>query len=57
MDVELIQLRLTYHEAMAVKLQDTKPELAIVWLAGAEILRKRLMSLGVNIPEENIHHE
>lgn len=47
-DTELVQLRLAYHEAMVIKLQDTKPELALIWLAGAEILRKQLISLGVN---------
>lgn len=53
MDVELIQLKLAYHEAMVIKLQDTKPELALVWLSGVEILRNRLQSLGVNLDKEN----
>lgn len=45
---ELVQLRMAYHEAMVVKLQDTKPELALIWLAGAHKLRQQLISLGVN---------
>jgi hypothetical protein len=45
---DLLQLRLAYHEAMVIKLQDVKPELAMIWLSGAEILRKQLLSLGVN---------
>lgn len=52
MDTDLLELRLAYHEAMVVKLQDSKPELAMIWLSGAEILRKRLQSLGVNLTEE-----
>ena len=57
MDMELVKLRLAYHEAMVVKLQDLKPELALVWLEGAAILRKRLQSLGVNLEEENANHD
>lgn len=57
MDTDLLQLRLAYHEAMVQRLQDTKPELALIWLAGAEILRKRLQSLGVNPTEEMDCHE
>lgn len=52
-DTELLQLRLAYHEAMVVKLQDVKPELALIWLSGAEILRKRLLSLGV-VPDQAV---
>ena len=49
MDLELIQLRLAYHEAMVTKLQDTHPELAMIWLQGAEILTKQIESLGGSI--------
>ena len=47
MDPELIQLRLAYHEAMAVRLQDSRPELALIWLSGADRLRKQLISMGI----------
>jgi hypothetical protein len=47
-DTELLKLRLAYHDAMVVKLQDVKPELALIWLAGADKLRKQLISLGVD---------
>lgn len=57
MDTELVKLQLAYHEAMVSKLQDTHAELALIWLAGAEILRKRLQSLGVNLDKENDHHD
>ena len=46
MDLELIHLRLAYHEAMVIKLQDKKPELALIWLQGVEILTKQMASLG-----------
>jgi hypothetical protein len=49
---EILQLRMAYHEAMAVKLEDSHPALALIWLAGAEILRKRLLSLGINSIKE-----
>ena len=45
-DVELLKLKLAYHEAMAIKLQDVKPELAIIWLQGADILTRQLQSWG-----------
>lgn len=47
MDPELMQLKLAYHEAMAVRLQDLQPELALIWLSGADRLRKQLISMGV----------
>jgi hypothetical protein len=47
MDPELLQLKLAYHEAMAVRLQDGRPELALIWLSGADRLRKQLISLGI----------
>ena len=47
MDPELLKLRLAHHEAMVIKLQDDRPELALIWLAGVEILRTKLNSLGV----------
>lgn len=47
MDPELIQLKLAYHEAMVSRLQDGRPELALIWLSGAERLRKQLISMGV----------
>ena len=39
--------KLVHHEAMVIKLQDDRPELALIWLAGVEILRTKLQSLGV----------
>ena len=54
-DAELLHLRLAYHEAMVVKLQDSKPELALIWLAGADILRKRLQSVGVDLTQKTTH--
>ncbi len=53
MDQELVKLQLAYHEAMVIKLQDTKPELALIWLSGAELLRKRLQSMGIR-PDEPV---
>ena len=47
MDPDLLQLRLAYHEAMALRLQDRQPELAMIWLSGADRLRKQLISMGV----------
>jgi hypothetical protein len=46
MDLEIMQLRLAYHEAMVVKLQDKKPELAMIWLQGVEILTRQIQSWG-----------
>ncbi len=53
MDPELLQLKLAYHEAMVERLQDHKPEIALIWLSGAELLRKRLQSMGIN-PDEPV---
>jgi hypothetical protein len=50
MDLELMQLRLAYHEAMVLRLQDKKPELALIWLQGVEILTRQLASWG-SVPE------
>lgn len=48
MDPEILRLKLAHHEAMVERLQDHKPEIALIWLSGAELLRKRLQSMGIN---------
>lgn len=48
MDEEILRLKLAYHEAMVEQLQDRKPEIALIWLSGAELIRKRLLSIGVD---------
>lgn len=53
MDLELMQLRLAYHEAMVAKLQDVKPELALIWLQGVEILTRQIQSWGVGSHSAN----
>ncbi len=53
MDPEILRLKLAYHEAMVERLQDHKPEIALIWLSGAELLRKRLQSMGIN-PDEPV---
>jgi hypothetical protein len=50
MDPELLQLKLAHHEAMVTKLQDTHPELAMIWLQGVELLIKQIESLG-SVPD------
>lgn len=48
-DVESLKVRLAHHQAMVVKLEDTRPELALIWLEGMEILTKQLASWGSDL--------
>jgi hypothetical protein len=47
LDAALLQQKLDHHLMMVTKLENSHPELALIWLAGAELIQKQLASLGV----------
>jgi hypothetical protein len=42
MDIDQLEIKLAHHRLMFDKLEHSKPELALIWLAGIEILEKKL---------------